>query len=324
MTQNIETHYTHELAALYMRNYKDTLFRLIFREKKNLLSLYNAMNETHYSNPDDLEIVTLENAIYLGMKNDIAFLLYDELYLYEHQSTPNPNIPLRDLFYIAREYEKMIDKRSLYGSRKIILPTPHFIMFYNGSLPQPERTELRLSDLFARESEAPSLELVVHMYNINANQNPEIMNQCKMLRDYAKYVDRVRKYAILLPIGEAVERAIKECIAEDILAELLTKYRREVIQVSIFEFDAEKEFKLLREAEREAGFEEGRDIGWHDGWQDGVQRGCEQGLKQGREQGERRFATLSQHLITDHRTEDLLKATQDTEYRQTLYEEYKL
>ena len=81
MTKDIKTLYTHELAALHMRNYKDTLFRMIFREKENLLSLYNAMNGTNYSNPEDLEIVTLENAIYMGMKNDIAFLLYDELYL---------------------------------------------------------------------------------------------------------------------------------------------------------------------------------------------------------------------------------------------------
>ena len=75
------------------RNYKDTVFRMLFSDKKNLLSLYNAVNSRDYTNPDDLEIVTLENAIYMGMKNDLAFIIDTNLYLYEHQSTYNPNMP---------------------------------------------------------------------------------------------------------------------------------------------------------------------------------------------------------------------------------------
>ena len=90
------------------RNYKDTVFRMLFSDKKNLLSLYNAVNSRDYTNPDDLEIVTLENAIYMGMKNDLAFIIDTNLYLYEHQSTYNPNMPLRDLFYISSEYQKML------------------------------------------------------------------------------------------------------------------------------------------------------------------------------------------------------------------------
>lgn len=98
------------------RNYKDTIFRMLFSDRESLLSLYNAVNKRNYTNPDDLEIVTLENAIYMGMKNDLAFILDMTLYLYEHQSTVNPNIPLRDLFYIAAEYQKLIDRKSLYSS----------------------------------------------------------------------------------------------------------------------------------------------------------------------------------------------------------------
>lgn len=248
-----------------MRTYKDTLFRFIFREKENLLSLYNAMNGTHYENPDDLEIVTLENAIYMDMKNDVAFLLYDELYLYEHQSTRNPNMPLRDLFYIAREYEKLIDKKTLYSSVPIQIPTPHFVMFYNGTDEEPERYVLHLSDLYTKQEIHPELELSVQMLNINYGMNQEILAQCKMLLDYAKYVDRIRKHAILLSIEDAVEQAISECINEGILAELLTRYRREVIQMSIFEYDAEKEMKLFREAERGAGYAEGKAAGLTEG-----------------------------------------------------------
>ena len=98
------------------RNYKDTIFRMLFSDRKNLLSLYNAVNQSNYNNPDDLEIVTLENAIYMGMKNDLAFIMDTNLYLYEHQSTYNPNMPLRDLFYICSEYQKLVDKKSLYSS----------------------------------------------------------------------------------------------------------------------------------------------------------------------------------------------------------------
>lgn len=127
------------------RNYKDTVFRMLFSDKKNLLSLYNAVNSRDYTNPDDLEIVTLENAIYMGIKNDLAFIIDTNLYLYEHQSTYNPNMPLRDLFYISSEYQKMLDQKSLYSSslQKIpalislsfIMVLIRFAMFLNTDFP---------------------------------------------------------------------------------------------------------------------------------------------------------------------------------------------
>ena len=112
------------------RNYKDTVFRMLFSDRKNLLSLYNAVNQTDYKNPEELEIVTLENAIYMGMKNDLAFIMDTNLYLYEHQSTYNPNMPLRDLFYICSEYQKLVDKKSLFSSTLQKIPAPNFIEFY--------------------------------------------------------------------------------------------------------------------------------------------------------------------------------------------------
>ena len=114
------------------RNYKDTVFRMLFSDRKNLLSLYNAVNQSNYKNPEDLEIVTLENAIYMGIKNDLAFIMDTNLYLYEHQSTYNPNMPLRDLFYICSEYQKLVDKKSLFSSTLQKIPAPNFIEFYNG------------------------------------------------------------------------------------------------------------------------------------------------------------------------------------------------
>ena len=128
-----KTHETNEatkLTPVANRKFKDTVFRMLFSDKEALLSLYNAVNNSHYTDSGALEIVTLENAIYMGMKNDLAFILDMNLYLYEHQSTMNPNIPLRDLFYIAAEYQKLVDKKSLYSSALQKIPNPHFIVFY--------------------------------------------------------------------------------------------------------------------------------------------------------------------------------------------------
>ncbi len=254
------------------REYKDTIFRWIFSIIENLLSLYNAVTGKNYQNPEDLDIVTLENAIYMGMKNDLAFVLEMGLYLYEHQSTYNPNIPLRDLFYIASEYQDLVDEKSRYIPPEFKrFRTLNFLVFYNGTDRNvPDRTELRLSDAFENPMQDPALELKVTMLNINAGHNEELMNNCHVLWEYAEYVARVRKYAAELPLNEAVELAITECIREGILAEFLQHNRAEVYKVSIFEYDKEKEEKKLRKAERECGREEG------------LQEGLKEGLQQGR------------------------------------------
>ena len=128
--------------------YKDRIFRMIFRQKKNFLDLYNAMNNSNYSNPDDLTVTTLENAIYMNMKNDVSFLLHDQLMLYEHQSTKNPNIPLRNLFYVSDIYSKLTKDKNLFGTKLIRIPQPRFVVFYNGIAKVPERFTLKLSDMF--------------------------------------------------------------------------------------------------------------------------------------------------------------------------------
>ena len=239
------------------RNYKDTVFRMLFSDKKNLLSLYNAVNSRDYTNPDDLEIVTLENAIYMGMKNDLAFIIDTNLYLYEHQSTYNPNMPLRDLFYISSEYQKMLDQKSLYSSSLQKIPAPNFIEFYNGTDTLSDYSEHRLSSAFEHLSGEPKLELIVTVLNINEGHNALLMEHCKTLREYAQYVAKVRKYTADMSLNEAVECAVDECIKENILADFLRKNRAEVISMSIFEYDKEEEEKKLRKAEYEAGIQKG-------------------------------------------------------------------
>ena len=143
------------------------IFRMLFSDRESLLSLYNAVNKRNYTNPDDLEIVTLENAVYMGMKNDLAFILDMNLYLYEHQSTVNPNIPLRDLFYIAAEYQKLIDRKSLYSSAIQKIPAPGFFVFYNGIEPLEDCCISRLSDAFLHTGAEPALELIVTTLNLS-------------------------------------------------------------------------------------------------------------------------------------------------------------
>lgn len=245
----------------YNKKYKDSLFRMVFREKENLLSLYNAVNHTNYTDAEALDIVTLENAIYMNMKNDVAFLLCDYINMYEHQSTLNPNMPLRDLFYIAREYEKLVEQKLLYKSTAIRIPTPHFVVFYNGNEKAPESQTLKLSELYSVPQNEPELELKVQMFNINYGQNREIMERCKALQDYSIYVDKVRKYAEKMPIADAVENAVTECIEEGVLEKFLKKCRREAVNMSIFEYDEEAVKEMWREDFREEGREEGRKEG---------------------------------------------------------------
>ena len=165
------------------KKYKDTVFRMLFSDRENLLSLYNAINGTTYENPEALEIVMLENAIYMGMKNDRAFIVDTNLFLYEHQSTYNPNMPLRDLLYISSEYQKLVDHRSLYSSILQKIPVPNFIVFYNGTRKKEDRWENLLSEAFEHLEGKPNLELRVVTLNINEDHNRELMEQCKILRE---------------------------------------------------------------------------------------------------------------------------------------------
>ena len=247
------------------RQYKDTVFRMLFSEKENLLSLYNAVTGNAYQNADDLKIVTLENAIYMGMKNDLAFMLETNIYLYEHQSTINPNIPLRDLIYIGIEYQQYLNDKSLYSSKLQKIPAPKFMVFYNGTDTVDDRVELRLSEAYEHLAGEPDLELKVLMLNVNEGHNKDLMEQCQTLKEYAIYVARVRKYASAQNLNDAVERAITECIKEGILVDFLRKNRSEVKMVSILEYDKEWEEKKLRKAEYEAGKSDGIEIGKSEG-----------------------------------------------------------
>ena len=252
------------------RKYKDTVFRMLFSDRNNLLSLYNAVNGSNYEDPDALEIVTLENAVYMGMKNDLAFIVDTGLFLYGHQSTYNPNMPLRDLFYISGEYQKLVNHKSLYSSVLQKLPAPNFIVFYNGSEREEDCWTNYLSESYENLAGEPNLELKVLTLNINEGHNPELMEQCQILREYAQYVAKVREYAREADLDTAVEQAVNDCIQNGILAEFLRKNKSEVIAMSIFEYDKEEEERKLRKAEYEAGVSAGFSDGFDNGFNNGI------------------------------------------------------
>ncbi len=244
------------------RNHKDNVFCLIYRERKNLLSLYNAMNGTSYGKEDELEIVTLEGAICMKMKNDATFIIGSELNLYEQQSTVNPNMPLRNLYYVAEELKKIAPVSSLYHTTRASIPAPRFVVFYNGTREQPERQVYSLSDLFSRKESVPELELKVTVLNINEGYNKELLSGCESLDGYMRFVKKVRvKRGIGIKTEEAVRTAVEECISENILAGFFADHREEIIEMGIFEFDQELHDKALLEDGIMVGKEEGRKEG---------------------------------------------------------------
>lgn len=240
------------------RIYKDRLYKMIFNDKSELLKLYNAINGTHYDDPAMLTITTLDNAIYMTMENDLSFIIDMRLALYEQQSTVNPNLPLRFLMYIPDIYSAYTKDMNIYGSKKVQIPLPSFVIFYNGVKSQPDRTEFLLSELFHPTTDQPALELKAVMLNINKGHNQELMNACHTLRDYSEYVARIRTYSADMPLTDAVEKAITECIHENILRDFLLKNRAEAKAMSIYEYDEEKTLRMFREEGYEDGERNGK------------------------------------------------------------------
>ena len=244
------------------REYKSAVFKMLFSEKKNALSLYNALNGSDYKDVDQLVINSLENSIYLKIYNDVSFIIGGTVNLYEHQSTVNPNMPLRDLFYIMDIYKKMVPKRDLYGSKLISIPTPQFIVFYNGPTNISDEQILKLSDSFIQKTNSPELELTVRVLNVNYGHNKDLMDRCTPLRDYSILNQRVRdNLKSKMPIEEAVDKAVTSCIKDHILEDFLIKERSGVIHMHILDFNEELHEQSLREEGREQGLEQGREQG---------------------------------------------------------------
>ena len=210
----------------------------------------------------------------------------------------------------------MVLGKNIYGRTRISLPTPRFIVFYNGKEELDDVLEMKLSDLYTVREEAPQLELNAVMFNINRGRNKPLMDACRTLRDYDEYTARVRGYASKMPVGDAVERAVTECIEEGILSGFLSKFRAEVIKVSIYEYDAEEHMRMEKEESSATGLAEGH--------ASGLAEGHASGLEEGRASGENRMAELVGLLAAAGRLDDIKQAAADETYRDSLFADFGL
>ena len=243
------------------RNHKDLLLRAIFRNKEEMLSLYNGLNGSSYTDTSALEITTLENAVYMSVQNDVSFVFLSEVYMIEHQSSVNPNMPLRNLQYITKVLSKLAAEEDIYGSRLISLPTPRFVVLYNGTEPLPEKSVLRLSDAYEKKQEEPELELITTVLNINEGYNEGLKNACRLLKDYTILITKIREKQKTMELQYAVYLAIEECIREDVLKEFLVKHRAEVLAMMLYDYNMEKHIKSEKAYEYERGMERGIEQG---------------------------------------------------------------
>ena len=255
-------------------------FQRVFRDKEYLLELYNAINRTNYSNSDDLEITTLEDVIFMSMKNDKSFIISSTMNLYEHQSTANPNMPIRGLLYFAQLYDEYIKLHDLdvYGRKLVKLPTPQYIVFYNGKEEMPDDQTLLLTDAFECDSEVedmePALECRARVLNVNDGHNAELMNKCKRLMHYSQFIARINQNIDAgMLLQHAIDEAISYCLENDILTDVLIRNRSEVRHMLLTEFNEKKFAKTMWEEGHESGYSSGYNEGRESGYNEGSESG---------------------------------------------------
>ena len=284
------------------RSYKDSLFRFVFAEKKDLLELYNAINGSHYENTEDLEVNTLEDVLYLGVKNDLSFLLGSSMNLYEHQSTWNENMPLRGLFYFSELYQNYLKAEGLRltgTGRRLLLPLPRYIVFYNGTKEEPDEAQLLLSDSFPEPKGGglPALECRAQVLNINSGHNQEIMKRCHRLKEYSEFIGEIRRRLQSgLKLEDAVEQGIEACIRRGVLSDILSRSKMEVRKMLLTEYDEKAEREYLRKQSREEGVQQGED----------------------------RVNRLIRLLLEQNRIADIEKSVKNPDYQKKLFQEFDI
>ena len=271
------------------REFKSDVFSMLMEIKKYAMSVYNCLNDTNFTNLDDLEVHTLDKGVSLTVRNDAAFVVDASLSIYEHQSTVCPNMPVRNLIYYTTIVSKLLKKKNIYGKKLIKIPIPKFVVFYNGDEEQPEEYDMKLSDAFEKETDNPELELVCKVYNINFGKNKDLLDRCPVLKEYMIFVGYVRLY--LKEYGyedleKAINQAIDRCIQEDILADFLKENRAEVVKVTQLDYTFDRQITMEREEAREEGRAEGREEGREEGRAEGREEGRAEGREEGRAEGE--------------------------------------
>lgn len=292
------------------REYKSDVISMMLQIPEYALDVYNAMNDSAYTDPDMIQIMRLENGISLSVRNDASFFISNYLNLYEHQSTYSPNAPLRFLIYLTNLLKKLIGKRDLYGRKRVQIATPHFAVFYNGTEKRPEKEVLKLSDAFINRTDTPEIELTVTVYNINPNNNTQLLEKSEVLRSYMIFVNRVRenlehqkKIAQNAPeydeaayeeeLEVAINEAIDYCVKHHIMEEFFRENRSEVTKSMVLDYTWERREELIRAEEYEDGKREGLEIGRAEG----EKRGRAEGERRGRIEGEKLGAEAMQKKL---------------------------
>lgn len=292
------------------REYKSDVISMMLQIPEYALDVYNAMNDSAYTDPDMIQIMRLENGISLSVRNDASFFISNYLNLYEHQSTYSPNAPLRFLIYLTNLLKKLIGKRDLYGRKRVQIATPHFAVFYNGTEKRPEKEVLKLSDAFINRTDTPEIELTVTVYNINPNNNTQLLEKSEVLRSYMIFVNRVRenlehqkKIAQNAPeydeaayeeeLEVAINEAIDYCVKHHIMEEFFRENRSEVTKSMVLDYTWERREELIRAEEYEDGKREGLEIGRVEG----EKRGRAEGERRGRIEGEKLGAEAMQKKL---------------------------
>ena len=272
------------------REYKSDVISMMLQIPEYALDVYNAMNDSAYTDPDMIQIMRLENGISLSIRNDASFFISNYLNLYEHQSTYSPNAPLRFLIYLTSLLKKMIGKRDLYGRKRVQIATPHFAVFYNGTEKRAEKEVLKLSDAFINQTDTPEIELTVTVYNINPDNNTQLLAKSKVLSGYMIFVNRVREIleyqnkiaqnaseydeaAYEEDLEAAINEAIDYCIEHHIMETFFRKNRSEVTKSMVLDYTWERREELIRAEE----YEDGK----RDGYVEGEKRGRAEGEKLG-------------------------------------------
>ncbi len=299
------------------REHKDRLFNFIFGRPENskwTLSLYNAVNGSSYQDETKIEFNTLEDYLYVGMKNDTSFLFAGYVSLYEHQSTYNPNMPLRMMQYISAMFEAYISSNDLdkYGEELLQIPTPKLVVFYNGTKDEPDEKILRLSDSFTENTRMNAdIEVKVRMLNINYGRNKKLMDDCRPLHEYSWFIHTIREFGNKFKdIGEATGKALEVMPDDFVLKHFLREHMAEVANMLSEELQELNAKELIARANFKKGQIAGEKIGE------------KRGEKRGEKKGVANMSNLMSWLFSQDRVDDAKKATEDPEYLEKLFAEY--
>ena len=240
------------------REYKSDVFSMLMQVPEYALNVYNALNGSNYDDPGLVEMKTLDKCVSLTVRNDAAFIIDMNLCIYEHQSSYNPNMPLRVLLYLADILKPLLKQKDIYSRSKILIPKPNFVVFYNGIENRPQKEIQKLSDLYQHDEEI-NLELICTVYNINPGYNEEIKQKSEVLEGYTVFVEKVREY-FTDEDENAVSRAVDYCIEHNILVDFFSSRKEEVVKNMTLDMTFERRLELAAIEYKNQGIQQGIEL----------------------------------------------------------------